>query len=193
MHKKDLASESTLSYNAAEEPSMCSKTFLASIVYGLLAFVPQSMFAASSTPSLAGSWQFTLTPTTSSGTAVSYPGLATFTTNGSVVETDGTEYASIPVTSGAPPKAATSGHGVWGPDNTPLALLVQYISLVVNADGSLYAKRMTTMVLTVSSTGETFSGTYATNQVVGGSTTVISSGTVSGTLIPQLIVPVNGQ
>jgi len=169
---------------------MFSKTFFASIVCGLLAIALQPMLAASSTPSLAGSWQFTLTPTTTtSATPVEYPGLATFTTDGSAVETDGTEYVGIPVSSGAAPKAATPGHGVWGAGNTPIALLVQYISLVLNTDGSLYAKRVTNMILSVSSTGQTFSGTYTTDQEADGSTTVISAGTVTGTLIPHEIVP----
>jgi hypothetical protein len=45
------------------------------------------------------------------------------------------------------------------------------------------------MFLTLPSTGNQFSGTYKTDQEIGGVTTVVSSGTVSGTLIPHVPVP----
>jgi hypothetical protein len=167
---------------------MSGRTFLASLMCGLTAIAVQPLCAAATTLSLAGSWQFTLTPIASSTPAVPIPGLATFTTDGSVIETDGSEFAPIP-SSTAAVKPSTPGHGIWQPANTPATLLVQYISLVLNPDGSLLGRNITTMFLTLPSTGNQFSGTYKTDQEIGGVTTVVSSGTVSGTLIPHVPVP----
>jgi hypothetical protein len=66
---------------------------------------------------------------------------------------------------------------------------VQYFSLVVNTDGSLYATNVTTATVTLASTGTQFSGTYTTIQEAGGSTKEIASGTISGTLIPHPKLP----
>lgn len=167
---------------------MSTRTFLALIVCGLIAFAVQPMSAA--TPSLAGSWQFTLTPTVPPTPPVTeIAGLATFTTDGSVIETDGSEIVSV--SSSATPVAhpATPGHGIWQIGNTPISLFVQYFSLVFQPDGSLYAKNVTTMLVTLGSTGTTFSGSYTTDQVIGGVTKVLSTGTVSGTLIPHIPLP----
>jgi hypothetical protein len=168
---------------------MSSRTFLASIFFGLIAIAVQPMSAAA-TPSLAGSWQFTLTPTAPpTPPVVEIPGLATFTTDGSVIETDGSEFAPIPVSTAAPTRPGTPGHGIWQLANTPITLYVQYISLLVNADGSLFGRNITTMFVTLNSKGNQFSGTYTTDQVVGSITTVVSSGTVNGQLIPHVPLP----
>jgi hypothetical protein len=173
---------------------MCRKTFLASIVFGvcgLIAFAFQPMPAAAATPSLAGSWQFTLTPTTPpSGTppVVEIPGLVTFTTDGSAIETDGSEFVPNPPST-PPINGSTPGHGIWQAANTPGTLYVEYISLVLNPDGSLYAKDVTTMFVTLNSKGNMFSGSYTTDQEAGGSTKTVSMGTVSGTLIPHEPLP----
>ena len=164
---------------------MRRKTLLASIVCGLIAIAVQPMSAAATPPSLAGSWQFTLTPTAPpASTPPEIPGLATFTTDGSVIETDGSEFVSNP-----PTNASTPGHGIWQIANTPGTLYVQYISLVLNVDGSLYARNVTTMFLTENSKGTQFAGSYTTDQEMGGSTTTVSSGTVSGQLIPHVPLP----
>lgn len=170
---------------------MRSKTFLASIVCGLIAIALQPMSAAAATPSLAGSWQFILTPTTPpSGTppVVEIPGLATFTTDGSVIETDGSEFVPNPP-SAPPANPSTPGHGIWQTANTPATLYIEYISLVLNADGSLFARDITTMFVTPNTSVTQFTGSYTTEQVIAGSTKIVSTGTVSGQLIPHVALP----
>jgi hypothetical protein len=170
---------------------MRTKTFLVTIVCGLMAIAVQSMPAETTPPSLAGSWQFTLTPTTpptSTPPVAGIPGLATFTTDGSVVETDGSEFVPNPP-SATPSNPSTPGHGIWQMANTPTTLYVQYISLVLNADGSLFARNITTMFLTENSKGNEFKGSYTTDQEAGGATKTVSSGTVSGQLIPHVPLP----
>lgn len=168
---------------------MRSKTLFASIVFGLIAIAFQPASAAAATPNLTGSWQFTLTPTAPpTPPVIQIPGLATFTADGSVVETDGSEFVPNPP-SATTVNPSTPGHGIWQLANTPTSLYVQYLSLVLNADGSLYAKNVTTMFLTMNARGNQFKGSYATNQEKGGSTLTISSGTVSGQLIPHVPLP----
>jgi hypothetical protein len=153
---------------------------------GLIVIAYQPMSAA--TPSLTGSWQFTLTPSTPTTAALEIPGLATFTSDGSVIETDGSEFA--PSSPSAVRRAATPGHGIWQLANTPITLYVKYLSLVLDEDGALYATNVTTMFLTVNATtGSTFTGTYTTEQVIGTVTKVLSSGSVSGKLIPHVLLP----
>jgi len=168
---------------------MRRKTFLASIVCGLIAVAFGPMPAAAASPSLAGSWQFTLTPTAPpTPPVIQIPGLATFTTDGSVVETDGSEFVPYPPST-TPSNACTPGHGIWQLANTPTTLYVQYMSLVLNPDGSLNARNVTTMFLRLNTKGNQFSGSYTTNQESGGSTKTLSSGTVSGQLIPHVPLP----
>ncbi|MGC9949155.1 MAG: hypothetical protein ABSF64_22540 [Bryobacteraceae bacterium] len=166
---------------------MSIRTFAASIVCGLLAIAVQPTSAAAATSGLTGSWQFTLTPTNTATPPVQYPGLATFTSDGSVIETDGSEFlksvSTTPIVTVSSP-----GHGIWELGNTPITYVVQYISLVLDTDGALYARNITTMTLSVSSTN-TFSGSYTTDQVIGSVTKVVSSGTVSGQLIPHSPLP----
>jgi hypothetical protein len=167
---------------------MTRKTLLTSIVCGLLVLIGQPMSLVAASPSLAGSWQFTLTPATPAST-LSIPGLATLTTNGSLIETDGTEVS--PGISAAPPAPTygTPGHGIWQLGPCMCNYYVQYFSLVVNADGSLYATNVTTATVTLASTGTQFSGTYTTIQEAAGSTKEIASGAISGTLIPHPKLP----
>jgi hypothetical protein len=168
---------------------MSRRTLLRSIVCGLIAIAVQPMSAAAATPSLAGSWQFTLTPTAPpTPPVIQIPGLATFTTDGSVIETDGSEFVPNPPST-VPIKAATPGHGIWQLANTPVTLYVKYISLVLDADGSLYARNVTSMFLTLNSTGNHFTGAYTTDQEIGGVTKTLSNGTVSGQLIPHVPLP----
>jgi hypothetical protein len=170
---------------------MSSKTLFASILSGLMAIAIQPMSAA--TPSLAGSWQFTLTATTppsSTTPATETPGLATFTADGSVIETDGSEFAPSVPSSTAEVIKATPGHGIWQLANTPETLFVKYISLLLDADGALYGQNMTTMFLTIdATTGTTFKGAYTTLQIIGTLTRIVSTGTVSGVLIPHVPLP----
>jgi hypothetical protein len=169
---------------------MFKRTLLASIVCGLIAIAVQPISAVAATPNLTGSWQFTLTPMTPpTPPVVPIPGLATFTTDGSVVETDGSEFLPSPVSATPLASVSSPGHGIWQLANTPTSLYVQYISLVFQANGGLYAKNITTMFLSLNSKGNQFTGTYATNQAIGSINTLLSSGTVSGQLIPHVPLP----
>lgn len=167
---------------------MSRRTLIGYIVCGLIVMALQSTPAAAATPNLTGSWQFTLTPA-SATPPVAIPGLATFTTDGSVVETDGSEFAPGPLSTSPIAMPNTPGHGIWQMANTPETLFVQYISLVLESDGSLHARNITTMFLTMNSKGNQFTGTYATDQVTGTVTTLVSSGKVSGQLIPHIPLP----
>jgi hypothetical protein len=168
------------------------KTFLVSIICGLVAIAIQPMSAVAAKPTLAGSWQFTLTPTTPPTTTppvIEIPGLATFTTDGSVIETDGTEFAPSTMSASPVATAGTPGHGIWQMANVPGSLYIEYISLVLNADGSLYAQNVTTMIVVLNTKGNQFTGGYTTDQTIGTLTRVVSSGTVSGRLIPHVPLP----
>jgi hypothetical protein len=119
-----------------------------------------------------------------------FPGLATFTADGSVIEADGSQFAQRSPWSADFGKASTPGHGIWQLANTPVTLYVKYMSLVLDSDGALYATNVTTMFLRVNaSTGSTFSGTYTTEQVMGTVSKIVSSGAVSGQLIPHALLP----
>lgn len=167
---------------------MSSRTLLASVACGLIAIVSQPMSMAAANPSLAGSWQFALTPTTPTP-GVSIPGLATFTADGSVVETDGLEV--VPNLGPAEVIAATfstPGHGVWQLLPARTNFYVQYISIVANPDGGLNSYDTTTMTVgVVSATAMTrLSGEYTTVRTdPNGNVMKTVSGTVAGQLIPH--------
>ena len=184
MHLRELATGVELH---SQEDFMFRKTFLATIICGLVAILAQPMSLAAATPSLAGSWQITLTPT-SAPIPIAISGLATFTAEGSMVETDTSEVVPGVSSTGAP-TYGTPGHGIWQvlPDLT--GLYVQYISLVASADGSLYARNITTMTVTLNATGSQFSGSYTTAEASVSGVTTTTSGTVKGQLIPHPALP----
>jgi hypothetical protein len=159
---------------------MRRKTFFAPIVCGLIAIAVQPKSAAAATPTLAGSWQFTLTPTAPpTPPVIQIPGLVTFTTDGSAIETDGLELINH----------RSPGHGIWQTGPTPGSLYVEYISLVLTAEGSLDARNVTAMLLALNTKRNQFAGTYTTVQEAGGVTITLSSGTVGGQLIPHVPLP----
>jgi hypothetical protein len=161
-----------------------TRTLRASIFCGLIAVAIQPTTQAA-TPSLAGSWQITLTPVAPASTGA-IPGLATFTSDGSTIETDASEVVPNP---SAPNTYGTPGHGIWQPLPSGTGLYVQYISIVANSDGSLYAKNETTITVTLNSTSTSFSGSYTTDTVTATGTVTTVSGTISGTLIPHPKLP----
>lgn len=168
---------------------MFGKTFLASIVCGLMAILSQPIFLAAATPSLAGSWQITLTPGTPPTPTAATFGLATFTSDGSVIETDTSEVVpSLGSTTGAA-TYGTPGHGIWQVLPSLSSLYVQYISLAVNPDGSLSAKNLTTLIVTVNSSANQFTGSYTTTQTSVSGQTKTTSGTAAGQLIPHPLFP----
>jgi hypothetical protein len=168
------------------------KTVFTAIISGLamICIQPNSLLAASST-SLAGSWHLVYMPT-SPNEAAAIPGLATFTTDGSTIETDGAEVAPGSVSSGTAVTYGTPGHGIWELVPSGTAFYIQFDSLNVNADGSLNSRRTTTMTITLSldNSGGSFSGQYTTT-VVGASpgNPITTSGNIKGQLIPPPALP----
>src|SRR4030081_2847706 len=95
---------------------MRRKLVIACMSCGLILSAIQPLAGqATNPPSLAGSWQLTLIaagPPASSPAVVPVPGLATFTSGGSVVETDATEGVPIMIAAGNA-VYGTPGHGIW--------------------------------------------------------------------------------
>jgi len=160
-----------------------------------LALVPSAIqpLAAQSTtsPSLAGSWQLTLIPVTPADSIAVVPirGLATFTADGSVVETDATEVVAMTTASGAR-VYATPGHGIWQPGPAVGNLFIQFISLLVNPNETLHAKKTVTITGALDSTGNRFRGNYSFELVdPTGHVIATGSGTVTGVRIPHPLLP----
>src|SRR5689334_6759288 len=103
------------------------------------------------TNSLAGSWQFTLTASSpAAGSPIS--ALATFTSDGSMIETDTSEVASLS-SSAKTDRVSTAGHGIWQPAPAYGNLYIQFISLIANPDGTLYARKTVTFYGAMDSSG----------------------------------------
>lgn len=144
--------------------------------------------AQTNIPSLAGTWEFTLNPDPAHP-APAIEGLATFTTDGSVIETDASEAVPVQPSTGAPVLRGTPGHGIWQPSPVFGQLLVRLTSLIVNPNATLRAKRLVSMTLTLNAAGDQFSGGYSVEIVdPAGHVLTGSSGTVKGELMvhPQL-------
>ncbi len=160
--------------------------FLGTVLSGIGALAGQA------TPSLAGSWQLTLTPSGPVPTPNAAPiqALATFTADGSVIETDSSEVALISPAVVATAMRATPGHGIWQPAPAIGNLFVQFISLVVNPNQSLYARKTVTISGALDSAGNNFSGNYSFVLVdPNGHTLTTGSGTVAGQRIPHPLLP----
>jgi hypothetical protein len=170
---------------------MKSKFVVALVVFGAVLSVLGAL-AGQSTTSLAGSWQFTLTPSGPVPTPNSPPiqALATFTADGSVIETDSSEVALISPSVVATAMRATPGHGIWQPAPAIGNLFIQFISLVVNANQSLYARKTVTISGVLDSAGNNFSGNYGFTLVdPNGHVLTSGSGTVAGQRIPHPLLP----
>jgi hypothetical protein len=116
---------------------MKRKLVLASLFSGLAFAQPTSM------SSLTGSWQLTLTPKAPIAAAIplaAVPGLVTFTSDGSLVESDATE--AVP---SAIAVYGTPGHGIWQPGPAIGNFYIQYISLFVNHNATLHSKKTVTI------------------------------------------------
>jgi hypothetical protein len=140
--------------------------------------------------SLAGSWQFTLRSVSPAALAlVPIEALATFTTDGSVVETDSTEV--VPTTSSAGNTIyATPAHGIWQPAPAVGNLFIRFTSLLVNHNGTLHARKIVTISGALDSTGDKFKGSYGFELVDPTGRTIASgSGTVKGQRIPHPLLP----
>jgi hypothetical protein len=170
---------------------MSKRTLLATLICGLFAVLVQPMSLAAASPSLAGAWQITLTPTTPpSPPTVTIPGLATFTTNGNVIETDGSELAPAASSNGAV-SYGSPGHGIWQLLPSLTGFYIQYISVSVDPAGALSSISVTTMTVNpvVVTPFTKFSGQYTTVRTNPSGQTMTTSGTVTGQLIPHPKLP----
>jgi hypothetical protein len=171
---------------------MKSKLVIALVIFGAVLSGLEPLAAQSPTPPpLAGSWQFTLTPAHSNPptTAPTIYALATFTLDGSAIETDSSEVApmSPAMTTGV---HATAGHGIWQPAPAFGNLYIQFISLVVNPNGSLYGRKTVTIGGALDSTGNNFSGSYSyVLTAPSGGVLATGSGTAAGQRIPHPALP----
>ena len=170
---------------------MKSKLVIALVTFGLVLSGMERLAAQSSTPPpLAGSWQLTLTPARQNppATAPTIYALATFTTDGSVIETDSSEVA--PISPAVTAIHATGGHGIWQPAPAFGNLYIQFISLWVNQNGSLYARKTVTIGGALDSTGNNFSGSYSYVLAdPNGGVLTTGSGMVAGQRIPHPLLP----
>ena len=145
---------------------------------------------ATNPPSLAGSWQLTLTAVGPAAVAqVPVHGLATFTPDGSMVETDATEVVPTVGASGMM-IYGTPGHGIWQPGPAVGTLFIQFIRLLIQHTETLHAKKTVTITGALDSTGNHFSGHYE-YEAVGPAGHVIATGAgnVSGERIPHPLLP----
>jgi hypothetical protein len=122
------------------------------------------------------------TPTTNPIPATETPvtGLATFTSDKTVIETD-TNAAALRL---------TPGHGIWTVGPVVSHWFIRFTNLEPSPNGTLEATRVTTLTVELNSTGNKFSGGYsstlfyATHPLA-----VTSSGTVTGQLMQIPLLP----
>jgi hypothetical protein len=182
---------------------MRRKTLTLSIIACfVMYFAVQTCYAQSpsqSSTSLVGSWQLTLTPTTNiSPPPLQVAGLANFTSDGGAIATASAIIVGVvPTITNTTLSSPTPAMGNWcgggavimcggGVGSTHFTLL----SIITNPDGSLFATRTFTATVAISSTGDSFCGTYNYNVVDTSNNTIASgSGTISATLITRLCLP----
>jgi hypothetical protein len=165
---------------------MRRKLFVACVLSGLMALLIQPAFAqTSASASLVGSWQLTLV---ASGTTTQVAGLANFTSDGGAIATAG----GILVGPVSPTSTTTALNPAFGNWNGCCAFgtgaAINLLGLVTNADGSIHATRSFQATVTVSPDGGQFTGTYSL-QITVGAITSLSSGAISGALIPHFLPP----
>ena len=171
---------------------MSRKLLLSCLFCGLgsLAIQPGEAQTGTTIPSLVGSWEFTLTPNASPTPRPPIPGLATFTSDGSVIETDTSEVVPVQISAGGPVLRSTPGHGIWRPSPVFGSLSIKFISLIANPNATLHSKKIVTMMVTLNSTLDQFSGSYSFEFVdpTGHAITTVS-GTVAGQLMVHPLLP----
>jgi hypothetical protein len=115
--------------------------------------------------------------------------LATFTSDGSVVETDATEVTPTLNTAGTTVRG-TPGHGIWQSGPAFGTLFIQFVSLLVNENETLHAKKIVTITGSLDSTSNHFEGSYSYELVdPAGVVMATGSGTVTGQRIPHPLLP----
>jgi hypothetical protein len=171
---------------------MKSKLVVALLSLGAVLFAMEPLTGQTPPPSLAGSWQLTMLPGNPNA-AVTEPTiyvLATFTSDGSMIESDSSEVVSIPPSARSGLRAATAGHGIWQPAPAFGNLFIQFISLVVNQNATLYGRKTVTIIGALDTTGNNFSGSYSYVLVdPNGGLLATGSGTVTGQRIPHPVLP----
>ena len=168
------------------------RSFLSIIaVCGLALLFSQTVHVQAVTPTLVGSWQFTLTPNPPPvpPAVPAITGLATFNSTGNVIESDISEAVPHQSSTGTV-TFATAGHGIWQLSPAITNYYVQYISILVNQNGTMRGRKVTTMTVALNSTGDQFSGGYTT-ELVDPTGQIVSkvSGTVTAQVIPHPKLP----
>jgi hypothetical protein len=181
---------------------MSTKVLSACVLCGLILLAIPSGRAQSGTPAsgLVGSWELTLRPNTGEAPkAIS--GLATFASDGTVIETDTNEVApmagSAQLGTGRERVSAreaavfgTPGHGIWQPSPVFGSLFIRFTSLFANPDSTLHSKRIVTMTVTLNSTGDQFGGGYSFVVLdPTGRAITTGSGTVTAQLMTHPLLP----
>ena len=173
---------------------MRRKLVLACMFSGLILLAIQPVAAQGNSPSsLVGSWQLTFVantpPVPVTPPVVPVPGLATFTSDGTVVETDATEVVPVVISAGTA-AYGTPGHGIWQPGPAIGNLFIQFYSLMVNQNTTLHSKKIVTITGALDSTDSHFSGNYSFELVdPSGHVLGTGSGTVTGQKIPHPLLP----
>jgi len=187
----ELASYVLIENDLAYGGVMKRRILLAGICCGVALSTSQPLLAQTQNSTLlAGSWQFTMIPVSPTAVAlVPVEALATFTKDGSTVETDSTEV--VPATGSAGNTIYTTpGHGIWQPAPAVGNLFIRFTSLLVNHNGTLHARKIVTILGALDSTGNNFKGSYGFELVGPAGRTIASgSGTVKGQRILHPLLP----
>ena len=152
----------------------------------------QPVLAQGGAASLVGSWELTLVPSLPPGPpAIEIPGLANFTSDGGAVATGS---AILVGTGGLTSTSTLSGPtpaiGNWNAGGPVGDAAFKLVSIITNADGTLFATRTLQALVTPGSGGSSFTGSYSYTIVNTAGTTIASgSGTISGSLIPHFLPP----
>jgi hypothetical protein len=171
---------------------MSRKLLLSCMFCGLgsLAIQPVIAQTGTTTTSLVGSWEFTLTPNPSPNPSPSISGLATFTSDGTVIETDTSEVVPVQISPGGSVTRGTPGRGIWQPSPVFGSWFIRFISLMANPNATLHAKKIFTMTVALNSTADQFSGGYSFEVVdPTGRAITTGSGTVAGQLMVHPLLP----
>jgi hypothetical protein len=146
----------------------------------LLPIHPVSRAQNGTNGSPAGSWEFTATPDPSTSAGAQFSGLATLTSDGSVIETDTSE----------PALRLTPGHGTWQTSPAAGRWFIRFTNLTANRNGSLRAKRILTLTMELNSTGDQFSGGYSFEIAdPSGQAITTGPGTMTGQLMVRPLLP----
>jgi len=164
---------------------MVQKPLLAMLAFALAAMALPAA-AQPVLPNMSGSWQFSLMP---NGSSNSIAALGTFTTDGSVVETDESNLAPLSFGTGRTLYSSTTGHGIWQPGPAISRLYIQITSLVSKRAGAYSGKRVLTITGGLDSTGNNFSGAYTVQFTETNGQTQTATGNVTGQKMVHPLLP----